>query len=66
MSLYSFGRNAWSLGNVVSQRAVSVDVRGKVFRMKSTGSYRVARLTLDKHWISFKLLELKNLLTYVT
>jgi len=34
----------------------------KVFRMNSTGSYRVARLTLDKHWISFKLHELRNLL----
>jgi hypothetical protein len=34
----------------------------KVFRMNSTGSYMVARLTLDKHWISFKLHELRNLL----
>jgi hypothetical protein len=32
----------------------------KVFRMNSTGSYRVAKLTLDKHWISFKLHELRN------
>ena len=33
----------------------------KDFRMNSTGSYRFARLTLDKHWISFKLHELRNL-----
>jgi hypothetical protein len=26
----------------------------KVFRMKSTGSYRIARFTHDKHWISLK------------
>jgi len=38
----------------------------KVFRVNSKGSYRVARLTLDKHWISFKLHELRNLLTYLT
>ena len=34
----------------------------KVFRVNSTGSYRVARFTLDKHWISFKIHELRNLL----
>ena len=34
----------------------------KVFRVNSKGSYRVARLTLDKHWMSFKLHELRNLL----
>jgi len=34
----------------------------KVFRVNSTGYYRVARFTLDKHWISFKLHELRNLL----
>ena len=33
----------------------------KVFRVNSTGSYRVARFTL-KHWNSFKLHELGNLL----
>jgi hypothetical protein len=33
----------------------------KVFRLNTTGSYRVARLTLDKNWISFKLHELRNL-----
>ena len=31
-----------------------------VFRMNSTGLYRVARLSLDKHWISFRLHELRN------
>ena len=31
-------------------------------RMNTTGSYRVARLTLDKHWFSFKIHELRNLL----
>ena len=34
----------------------------KVFRMNTTGSYRVARVTLDKHWLSFKIHELRNLL----
>jgi len=33
-----------------------------VLRMNTTGPYRVARLTLDKHWLSFKLHELRNLL----
>jgi len=33
----------------------------KVFGMNGTGSYGVARLTLDKHWISFKVHELRNL-----
>ena len=33
-----------------------------VFRVNSTGLYRVARFTLDKHWILFKLHELRNLL----
>ena len=34
----------------------------KVFRMNSTGSYRFSILTVGKHWISFKLHELRNLL----
>ena len=38
----------------------------KDFRMNSTGSYRFARLTLDKHWISLKLQERRNLSTYST
>ena len=33
----------------------------KVFRMNSTGSYMIARFTLDKHWISLKLPELRSL-----
>ena len=37
-----------------------------VFRVNSTGSCRVARLALDKHWISFKLPELRNLLYIFT
>ena len=32
----------------------------KFFKINSKGSYRIARLTLDKHWIFFKLHELKN------
>ena len=34
----------------------------KVFRMNTTGSYRVARVIPDKHYLSFKLHELRNLL----
>jgi len=34
----------------------------KDFRMNTTGSYKVARLTLDKHSLSLKLQELRNLL----
>jgi hypothetical protein len=34
----------------------------KVFRTNTTGSYRVARVTLDKHCLSFKLHEPRNLL----
>ena len=34
----------------------------KVYRMNSTGSYRVARLAVGKHWISFKLHEMRNLM----
>ena len=34
----------------------------KVFIMNTTGSYRDARVTLDKHSLSFKLHELRNLL----
>ena len=34
----------------------------KTFRMNTTGSYRAARLTLDKHWVSLKIHELINLL----
>jgi len=34
---------------------------GKVFKMNSTGSYRIARFTRDKHWISLKLHELRTL-----
>jgi len=33
----------------------------KVFRINSTGSYRIARFTFDKHWISLKLHKLRNL-----
>ena len=33
----------------------------KVFRLNSTGSYRIARFTLDKHRISLKLPELRTL-----
>jgi len=33
--------------------------------MNTTGSYRVARVTFDKHWLSFKLHELRNLLYMV-
>jgi len=29
--------------------------------LNSTGSYRIARFTHDKHWISFKLHELRTL-----
>ena len=32
------------------------------FRINTTGSYRVARVTLDKQYLSFKLHELRNLL----
>jgi len=38
----------------------------KVFRVNSTGSYRVARFALDKHCISFKLHEVRNLLYIFT
>jgi hypothetical protein len=34
----------------------------EVFRMNSTGYYRIARVTLDKHYLSFKLHELRNLM----
>ena len=34
----------------------------KVFRKNTTGSYGFARMILDKHWISFNLHELRNLL----
>ena len=34
----------------------------KDFTMNTTGSYRVARVTLDKRYLSFKLHELRNLL----
>ena len=30
--------------------------------VNNTGSYRVAKFTLDKHWISFKVHELRNLI----
>ena len=33
----------------------------KVFGMNSIGSYRISRLTLDIHWISFKQHELGNM-----
>ena len=33
----------------------------KVFRMNSMWSYRIGRFTHDKHWISLKLHELRNL-----
>ena len=35
--------------------------KDKVFKMNSTGSYRIARFTHNKHWISLKLPELRNL-----
>jgi hypothetical protein len=33
----------------------------EAFRMNTTSSYRVARVTLDKHNLSFNVLELRNL-----
>ena len=33
-----------------------------IFRVNSTGSYRVARFAIDKHWISFNLHEFRNLM----
>ena len=34
----------------------------EAFRMNTTGSYRVARVTLDKHYIKFKLHEIRNIM----